>query len=203
VSSVITVAIPSIAPRTTLLARALASVATQNNPAVAVSIAFDTAREGAPATRDRALAGVTTTWVAFLDDDDEMNPEHLQALMMHAETTGADLVYPWYDVVGGMDPFPQWEHDAWCDSAPHQVPVTFLARTDAIRAVGGFSYDWDASQGSDPGVDSGGNRAGEDYRLILRLARGGVKIVHLDQRTWKWHHDSGNTSGLPSRWSAS
>lgn len=196
----ITVAIPSIAPRTKLLTRAMDSITTQRFPAVAVSIAFDTERQGAASTRDRALAGVRTQWVAFLDDDDELNPEHLQALMMHAESTDADLVYPWFDVVGGTDPFPYLEGVAWNNQEPHQVPVTFLARAAAIRDVGGFTYDWDASQGEDPGVDATGNRAGEDYRLILRLAREGAKIEHLNQRTWKWHHDSGNTSGLASRW---
>lgn len=143
---------------------------------------------------------VNTEYTALLDDDDTLKPEHLSALMMHAETTGADVVYGWFDVVGGTDPFPQWEGLPWDDDRPHQVPITMLARTDLLRDLGGWSYAWDPSQGEDPGVDADGNRAGEDYRLILRAVAAGAKIAHLNQRTWQWFHHGKNTAGLPSRW---
>lgn len=192
--------VPSIPPRRELLARALGSVARQTRPAAAISVAVDLRRQGAPATRDRALAAVDTELVACLDDDDELGPEHLAKLAACMDATGADLVYPWYEVVGGTDPFPQWYGAPWDDTRPHQVPVTWLARTALVRQVGGFSYGWDPSQGADPGTDADGNRAGEDYRLILRMVAAGARIVHLPERTWRWFHNSGNTSGLPSRW---
>lgn len=196
----ITVAIPGIPPRSWMLARALTSVANQMASPAAISVAIDVNREGAPFTRDRALAAVNTGWVAFLDDDDLLFPQHLSACMMHAEATGADLVYPWFDVLHGTDPFPQFFGTPWDNDHPHQVPVTFLARTDLIRDVGGFSHGFDPGMGSDPGVDIQGNRAGEDYQLILRVVASGARIVHLPQRTWQWDHHGGNTSGLPSRW---
>lgn len=195
----VSVAVPSIPSRALLLMRALDSVCAQHLPATAIHVAMDHDRLGAAATRDRALAAVDTEWVAFLDDDDEMYPTHLRALAMHQETTGADLVYPWFDVAGGTDPFPHWRGVPWDGANPHQVPVTFLARTAAIRDAGGFSYGWDPSQGEDPGTDPEGNRAGEDWRLMLRLVAAGAVIVHLNQRTWRWHHHDTNTSGLPSR----
>lgn len=196
----VTVCIPSIPPRAALLTRALQSVFDQTVQPVMTNVHVDTDRLGAAINRDLTVGVADTEWLAFLDDDDELLPQHLEKLLACAKKTGADLVFPWFTVVGGTDPFPQWEELAWDDAAPRQVPITFLVKTAAYREVGGFSYEWDSSQGTDPGVDSDGNRAGEDYRFALRLVTAGKKIVHLNTRTWLWHHDSGNTSGLASRW---
>lgn len=196
----ISVIIPSIPPRAELLSRAISSATAQTEAPSAIIVASDIEKQGAPATRDRALSMVQTKFVAPLDDDDEMLPHHLTVLLEEIERTGADLVFPWFNVVGGSDPFPQWENVPWENGQSRQVPITWLARTDSVRHVGGFSYQWDPSQGTDPGTDADGNRAGEDFRLIQRMVSAGLKIVHLPQRTWLWHHDSGNTMGLPSRW---
>lgn len=196
----ITVVIPTIPPRTEMLARALASVEAQTLRPAAVVVEVDEHREGAPVVRDRGLARVETEYVAFLDDDDALLPHHLDRLAWCLRVTEADLAYPWYTVVGGTDPHAQWEGVPWDDEKLHQVPVTFLAHTKTIRSVGGFSYAWDPSQGADPGVDAYGNRAGEDFRLILRLVAAGAKIAHLPDRTWLWYHHGANSMGLPSRW---
>lgn len=164
------------------------------------NVHVDTERLGAAANRDLAVGEADTEWLAFLDDDDELLPQHLEHLLKCAKETDADLVFPWFTVVGGTDPFPQWEGLAWDNDAPRQVPITFLVKTAAYREAGGFSFEWDVSQGTDPGVDSDGNRAGEDYRFALRLVAAGKKIAHLNERTWRWYHNSGNTMGLPSRW---
>lgn len=190
-----------ISPRP--LAELLQSVAQQIHP-VRHIIQEDTAGEGAALTRDKALAKVDTPFTAVADDDDIILRYHIEMLLNCQQLTNSDLCYPWYTVSGGTDPFSQWAGVPWSNDHPHQVPVTWLARTEAIRAVGGFSYDWDPSQGEDPGTDSEGNRAGEDYRLILRLVKAGAKIVHLPLVTWIWNHHVvngkiGNTMGLPSR----
>ena len=65
----ITVAIPTIPPRGALLQRAISSVLSQTLPAGGLSVAVDNQRSGAAGTRARALAAVTSPWVAFLDDD--------------------------------------------------------------------------------------------------------------------------------------
>lgn len=74
--------------------RALRSVFVQTAPVTAMSIATDTNGSGAGVTRDRALIGVQTEWVAFLDSDDEWHPDHIAALLTCAHETGADVVYP-------------------------------------------------------------------------------------------------------------
>src|SRR3546814_18596793 len=43
---------------------------------------------------NRALEAVRTPWVAFLDDDDQFLPHHLQRLSQALTETQADVVYP-------------------------------------------------------------------------------------------------------------
>src|ERR671922_2284910 len=81
----VTVVIPSIPPRVDLRNRALASVAAQTRPAHAVALTVDIDRDGAGPTRTRGLMMVRTEWTAFLDDDDELKPHHLEVLLGHAE----------------------------------------------------------------------------------------------------------------------
>lgn len=181
-----------------MLARALESVWRQTLQPDVIVIAQDNDRSGAAHTRERGTAAVTTEYVAYLDDDDQLYTNHLELLACEIRDTSADLVYPWFDVDGGRDPFPHHEGLPWRDEEPIQVPVTFIARTAAIRDAGGWTDDWDSTLAEDPGVDLEGNRAGEDWRLVLRMVRNGAKIVHLNRRTWLWYHGA-NTSGLPSR----
>jgi glycosyltransferase involved in cell wall biosynthesis len=189
----IAVVIPTIPPRADLLARALASVDRQTLPPAQVIVECDEDRTGAPATRTRGLSRVTCPYVAFLDDDDELLPAHLAKLAAHLLATDADLVYPWFTVVGGTDPFPHLFGRPFDPHRPCQTTITTLARTSAIRDVGGFVSE-------DFGTDDRGNRAGEDFRMIIRLVSRGYRIVHLPERTWLWHHHRANTSGQPTRW---
>jgi glycosyltransferase involved in cell wall biosynthesis len=187
-----------------MLVETLMSVAGQSEPPDVIVVAYDTDRSGAAVTRQAGTDRVGTSLVAYADDDDLLHPQHLERLHATLVETGADLVYPWFDVLNGTDPFPQFYGRPWDNGDPHQIPVTFLARTDVIRAAGGWTEGWDRSSAEDPGVDVDGNRAGEDWHLLLRLVGNGAKIVHLPERTWIWRHWTagsrvGNSSGLPSR----
>jgi len=194
----ITVAIPSIPPRAAMLGRALASVLAQELPAEAVSIAVDTGRQGAAVTRDRALRAVRTEYTAFLDDDDQMQPEHLRVLMEAAETSGADYVFSYYTVAGPdgtlmphVDPLQHFGRP-FDPEHPHQTTITVLVRTELAQDVG-FR---DAPDGEL--ID--GQRFGEDFLFTVECARAGVKFLHVPQRTWVWNHHGGNSSGRPDRW---
>lgn len=184
----ISVCIPSIPPRGHLLPRAIASVAGQTLPADEIIVEVDREGHGAAISRDKALRAATSEWVAFLDDDDELLPQHLEHLLAHAESTGADMVFPWFDVIGGLDPFPQHFGRTWSLDDPTQTTITMLVRREAALAVGGFE------EGED-GIDDEGNKIGEDFRFVVRLARAGYKIEHLAERTWRWHHTGHNLSG--------
>lgn len=188
----ISVVIPSspTMTRTDTLQRALHSVLMQQRRPDFIHVSIDHERRGAAINRQRGLDRVDTELTAFLDDDDEFRPHHLRLLHDFMVETDADLVYPWFEVAGGIDPFPMHEGKPWDNNNPVQFPITYLAKTEALRKAGGFVDVPDGPTHED------GNRAGEDWRLQLRLIETGAKIVHLPIRTWIWHHDSGNTSGL-------
>ena len=189
----IAVAIPSIPPRAKLLERALASVDAQTRPVDEVQVAIDHNREGAARTRTRACKAAQSEWLALLDDDDQLYPNHVERLLATAESTGADLVWPWFDVDGGSDPFPMFEGRQWNPEEPHQFPITVLVRREALEGVGWFELGQeDAAYW--PGW------TGEDWLTWNRLSRAGAKLVHLKERTWRWSHNTDNTSGRPDRW---
>jgi glycosyltransferase involved in cell wall biosynthesis len=197
-ASGVTVVIPVHEPRlnTPMFQGSLGSVFTQTRPVDAISIAVDHRHEGAAITRNRALAGVRTEWAAFLDSDDVLYPDHIAALMAHAEATSADVVYPWFDVPGGFDPFPQYEGQPFNEKALREVqnyiPVTVLVRTGLARGVGGFiPRNTSTAAGVSPC---------EEWGLWLKLLDIGAKFSHLDQRLWSWMWHPGNTSGRGDRW---
>lgn len=194
-SSDITVVIPTIPPRYDLLARAIRSVALQELRPDQLSVAWDTEHQGAAVTRQRALDGVQTGWTAFLDDDDEMLPDHLAALMRHARETDADYVYSWFlTSPPGRDPFPPHHFTNEFNPAdPIQTTITVLVKTELAREVGFVEM-------GDDGKVIDGQRWGEDYQFTLGCLNAGAKISHLVKHTWIWHHDSSNTSGRPDRW---
>lgn len=198
----VTVAIPSIPPRAQLLRRAVESVLAQDGSYVAgLSIAVDHRHEGAGPTRQRALDGVTTPWVAFLDDDDEFMSDHIESLMHHAYETDADYVFSWFEVIAGggrrlgdRDPVFPTTHftEPWDNNNPRQTTITVLVKTELAKAVGFVP--------APDGKTIDGQRFGEDWQFTLGCLAAGARINHLVKRTWFWHHDSGNTSGRPDRW---
>lgn len=177
------VALPSIPPRTQMLYRALGSVRAQTYPVDQVSIATDHRREGAAATRQRALDGITTEYTLFLDDDDEFLPQHVEHLLRFAQDTGADFVFPWFTVIGGSDPFPQHFGKVFDMANPTHTTVVTMVKTELAKSVG-----------IQPGL------GGEDWVFTTRCIEAGAKIMHLPERTWLWHHHGANSSGRADRW---
>jgi len=185
----ITVCIAAHPPRARngMLDRAVASVSRQTLLPHRVVIQMDHNHEGGDVTHSKMLEGLNTPWVAFLDSDDELHPQHLERLLATALETGADLVYPWFDSVGMPDP-------VGCFGMPfngakllrgNYIPVTVLVRTELVQAVGGFEAVQDSHKC-------------EDYGLWLKLFRAGAKFHHLPERTWIWHHHGANTQSNPN-----
>lgn len=196
-ASDITVVITSVGkPRAELLQRAIRSVQAQTLEPDSIVISIDTPREGAAYCRQRGFEQVRTKYVAWLDDDDEMKEQHLQRLKETIEGQDVDLVYPWYDVINGGDPL-TIEGRPWTADNMGLFPVTYLVKAQCVRDAGGW-----APEGYTPEAPSHG---GEDWQLQCRMRDMGVKMYHLNERTWNWWHQTSNTSGLPNRvdWSAS
>jgi len=180
-----TLVIPTIKPRRDLRERAIKSAEAQTLPFDQIIVEFDRDRTGAGPTRTRGMRQVETEWTAFLDDDDTLYPQHHQVLMDCAIETGADLVYPWFDVKGGTDPFPAFEGRVFDPADPNMFPVTVLAKTELLARSSGFPL---------AGVE------GDDWPLWKELIELGANIVHVPVRTWQWFHHQGNTSGRSDRW---
>jgi glycosyltransferase involved in cell wall biosynthesis len=185
----ITVVVPTIPPRAELLARALASVQAQTYPPAEIIVLHDLEREGAAATRNRALDLVATEYVAFLDDDDVLYPDHLRRLARLARLSGADVVYPYFDADTDEINTCGLPFDPVLLRRANFIPVTVLARTAVLRAAGGFQAHPDVN--GDPC---------EDWGLWLALLDAGARFSHLPARTWRWNNGGGSTRGRPDRW---
>lgn len=194
----ITVIIPSIPGREESLQRAVRSIREADLEVLWI-VQVDEEGEGAATTRNRALSEVNTPLVAFLDDDDEFKPGHLSKCLTHMLRTGADIVYPWFDInrIGAirndLDPLyingkPAFGHlfDPEALNRNNYIPVTVLARTDLLRQVGGFPV---------PGSPEWPHKDCEDWGMWLRLRDAGARFSHLAERTWTWHWHPKNTSG--------
>jgi glycosyltransferase involved in cell wall biosynthesis len=191
----ITVAIPTIPQRRSRLRQAITSVAVQNYPAAALSIAYDLKGEGSAATRNRALQAVQTKWVAFLDDDDTLLPNHLELLAKGQEESGADVVYGLPRVIG---PNGQVKTRHWQWGGPEEfdpdllrkysyITVSSLVRTDFAKDAG-FVFK-----------DAGNGESYDDHGFYLGLLNLGAKFHHIHQETFIWNHHGLNTSGKPNQ----
>lgn len=203
----VAVVIPTIPGREALLERARLSVHTQTRLPDQLVVERDSERTGAWASRNRALERVTTDVVAWLDDDDTLQPHHLRACMRVLEQSPfkPGLVYPRPRMVGGADPtavtyqgiFPvspwglRWsaEHEAHMRTRGSFIPMTHLVRTEHVRAVGGFRPGYPVN------TDGRDRYRGEDEDYLLRLLDHGVVFEHLDAKTWNWHVHRQHTAG--------
>jgi glycosyltransferase involved in cell wall biosynthesis len=205
----VTVVIPSIPPRSTDLRNAMESVTHQTLPATSVAFSIDRDHTGPSSHRNRLVEEATTDWIAFLDDDDVLYPNHLEALARAVVETGSDVAYPWYDIlfpdgsihndrdplaVHGISPF---NHEFCEECRTHMltsgnfIPITTLIRREVVMDVGGFpelkSDRWPYDNC-------------EDWGFWQDVVKSGARFTHVPERTWgwRWHHK--NTSGQPWRW---
>lgn len=186
----VTVVIPTIPPRASLLQRALASVSAQTVP-VSILVQTDRDREGSAVTRNKALARVESSHVLWLDDDDQLMPNAVQVLTEAQAATGADVVS------GGA-----WIPQAPDHREPVQVPgpgwipqktvtarsvlhVTSLIRTGLLREAGGFQFRRCPVS----------NMLLDDYGAYAAMAERGATFFRVPETVLIWHHHPGNTSG--------
>lgn len=196
----VTVVIPTIDGRTELRDRAIESVIEQTLRPREIIVVFDDDRRGAYHTRNTALERVSTTWIAWLDDDDRFLIDHLEVLLGAAVASGADLVYSYPMIAGGRDPLAtddgqgRWvsplgvafgeRQEAHLRTHGNFIPVTHLVRAGAVRVVGGmprpFSWEWGRE---------------EDHGYLVRLLDAGFTFHHVPHVTWEYNIHSDNTGG--------
>lgn len=180
----VTVVIPAM-NRESLIQRALASVAAQTCPAVAVIVVDDASddatalraeqagaevvrlptRSGSGPARNAGLVQVTTPWVAFLDSDDVWHSDHLEllsrALGDHVLVTSPAVSSS--GIIRGNALGRALALDPVALLVPGDIIVTSgtVVRRDVLEAVGGFR----ALQGA------------EDLDLWLRVLEHGTGLA--------------------------
>lgn len=215
----VAVCIPTIPGREDLLRRAVASVHAQRDDwrATRILVHRDVDREGAAASRNLLLARADTDVIAWLDDDDWLEPTHIAAcLRVLHEQPDVDLVYPTpimepLSVRNGVQvrprcpaavthqgrfPVSPWGLRFSPEFADHVrrhgsfIPMTHLVRRDIAVESGGFP---------DGGTLSDGRYQGEDERYLIALLDKGAVFAHVDRPTWHWFANPKSTGGRPGR----
>ena len=202
-----TLVIPTLPERAELLKRALRSASFQELDYDAIVIQPAGPTDDAAHTRQNGLNQVKTPWVTFLDDDDELEPEHLLSLRTTQAEFGSDIVYSWFTVYENDQPVPDDSRQLWLNgksafgrpwSREHYdalqagtwcFHLTALFRTEMLQDVGGFEA---------PGRGKHDTYLSEDLNIEQRLARGGATVTHCPRRTWRWHFWIGRTKGQPA-----
>lgn len=194
--TIITATIPS---RQELLSKAVESVQNQLVQPAYHLVQNDDNKIGGAAVLDLLLEKTQTKYVCVLDDDDILLPQHIKVLTEAISSSDADLVYPWfrYASSGNAGHLEQYAYQPWSNNDVHQVPITWIAKTESIKEVGGFSQDYEANSMN---LDGSGHRIGYDFILIKRLVAANKIIKHHPEITWIYNDNRVSTLGMPSRW---
>jgi glycosyltransferase involved in cell wall biosynthesis len=197
------VCIPTIPSRGERLASTLESVRRQTRKPDEVQVSLDEVGVGAAANRNNAWRNASSDWIAFVDDDDTIYPNHLEFLLATAMETNADLVYPWFDLWEGPDPLSVLHEGKYVSplgvpfgedakqyilTEGNFIPITVLVKRSLLETVGGFPQ---------PGSEEWPDDRNEDWGCWQKMLRAGAKFVHAPKRTWRWHWHGEHTSGRP------
>lgn len=167
--SIITASLPT---RADVLPDAIFSVSAQTC-STAHLIGIDASR-GVAEVRNGLVRAARSEWVGFLDDDDLLDPHHVEVLMDHA--ADADVLIPHCRFQG--PPLPDGYYNRPYDRddlRAHGIfPITLLVRREAVLDVGGFPED---------GVY-------EDWELWNTLADEGARFAVIPEVTWTYRTET-------------
>jgi glycosyltransferase involved in cell wall biosynthesis len=171
---VVSVITPSLPGRIAELAECMQAVAAQTVPVVHL-IRPDIDRVGPAVIRAELLDEAVTDLVAFCDDDDLLDPDHIETLAKAIDAAGAELAWSWHRTEprhSVRTPRPRSVADAVkiMLAGRNVIPVTVVARRSAILEAGGFQP-----------MDRF-----EDYALWLRMLDAGHRFAYVRRETWTY-----------------
>ncbi len=180
----VTVITASLPVRRDLLREAIASVAAQTVPC-SHFVMVDAGR-GVADVRNELVAAAQTEWVAFLDDDDRLDPNHIETLL--ERSANADVVIPKCRFDGPPLPaqFCNRTYDRDALRAHGIFPITVLARRQTVLDAGGFATE----------------SVYEDWELWNAMADQGARFVNAPAVTWTYvtrHIKDRRTTRLAAR----
>lgn len=165
----------SLPERADMLAEAVGSVRAQTYIPEAHLIGVDHHRRGASVIYNALARAADTMWISFLDDDDLLDPNHLETLLDNSQD--ADVVYTNCRAEGhtftnyGV-PYSDVLLDTHCI-----ISITALLRRSFFEKVGGFR-----------------NESGYDWRLWQRIVMAGARVRQLTDTTWTYRYHGANQS---------
>jgi glycosyltransferase involved in cell wall biosynthesis len=189
----ITVLTSSLPERHEMLAEAMTSISAQTLAPVAHLIGVDHARTGHVPVLNRLVSAAASDWVARLDDDDLLDPNHLEVL---AESAGkGDVIYSWCRIQGRAGitgerlPIPDLQQLHW-DPNQHFdadlmrernfIPATGpLIRRSLVEQLGGWRDDRPGGMW-------------EDGDFWVRALDAGAHFHCVPQITWTYRFHGGN-----------
>jgi glycosyltransferase involved in cell wall biosynthesis len=185
----IAVLTPTLPERTEMLATCIASVKSQTRPANIHCIGLDTYRIGPAAIRNKLVRELPEEidWLAFLDDDDQFLPRHLEKLSAVAED--ADVVFSSSNL-SNPALYPTHDYRRLVDG--NYISITCLVRRSMFEFVGGF----------DKGLY-------EDWGLWKKITSVVGRFVFVPEVTWVYGQHStdqrnkriiGGDNGVRQRW---
>lgn len=199
----VTLITPSLVGREHMLAATVRSVEAQTVPVKHLSL-VDVDRLGPAVIRNKLLAEVDTDLAGFVDDDDLLDPQHVELCTAALRESDACVAYPWFrfNHPRGWWPLGEFLQIQRADGSKvhafgqpfdpaalehnSYIPVTVVARTECLRKVGGFPI---------PESPEWPHDTAEEWGLWKRLVADGHTFVHVPAITWQYQVHGGNTSG--------
>ncbi|MEK6288855.1 MAG: glycosyltransferase [Acidobacteriota bacterium] len=178
----IAVLTPTIPEREVFLRECIEAVRRQTLKPYVHVITIDFGRVGPTRIRNGMAASTDADWLAFVDDDDLIDPEHLEVLARHS--VGFDIIYSDCRVVGAEVPWKVRQFDLQAVRQANYVPITVLMRRELFLELGGFHLDR--------------GPIGEDWDLWIRAGEAGARFRFVPQVTWTYRLHSGSRTLLSS-----
>lgn len=175
----ITVVTPTIPRRERLLAEAVESVEAQTLQPASHLIQEDHDFAGPAPTLNSLIERVETDWYAVLNDDDLLDPDHLEALW--CASGAADVVMSWPHADESDVPPPyRGTFDPWKFVAKEDQgmrPGCYLARKTVWERVGGYR-----------------DMPIEDWDFMARAIFRRLSVAPVYRETWTYRRHDGQSS---------